>query len=415
LYSQRFCPSGEACLVAGTGATVGKVGFKPAGELYWINQRVFALLARNGVDAGYLFACFLVPIIRLQVIAYASGAAQPNISDSQLKECFLPGLSTDAQGFIGEKVRNAHRLLKIAKNQELLFRHSILDKYPRIEEAVSTGFKHSLAKASELNGSLNPGAFNPDRLYIRSYLKKLRALQIKDVATIEAPVTSDYVASDSYLGLDSIGSLIGTISPTTIEAEGVTGSVRKLSEGPVISKLRPYLNKVAYIPPHLATAFGSTELLCVHAKEPALNWYLCGVLQLPSTVRQLNPVSTGSTHPRVTREDILDCYVPWIDNAESVGLLLANAQNAYFLSDKLLIATRLLVEALMEGAITEDELSNALTGIKQGDQSGDREILGRLCEGGIDATATRPLFPDLDAYYETLRVAEQAQSDGGGE
>jgi len=234
-------------------------------------------------------------------------------------------------------------------------------------------------------------------------------------AMIKTPVSTDYRSTDFYVGLDSIGSSHGTIAPSTIEIENVTGSVRVLSEGPVISKLRPYLNKVAYIPPHLACGFGSTELLCVHAQEPSLNWYLCGVLQLTSTVRQLNPVSTGSTHPRVTREDILDCYVPWIENAANVGLLLADAQKAYFLSDKLISASMMLVEALVDRNISENELAVAQTQLEQGDDSGDRAILSRLYEGGIDATETRPLFPDLDAYYEILKMAEMALADGGDE
>ncbi len=75
----------------------------------------------------------------------------------------------------------------------------------------------------------------------------------------------------------------------------------------MISKLRPYLNKVAYIPRALSGSLASTELLCVRPNDVLLGWYLYGVLKLKSTVRQLNPVST--VRPiRVFRARIFPLY-----------------------------------------------------------------------------------------------------------
>ena len=82
------------------------------------------------------------------------------------------------------------------------------------------------------------------------------------------------------------------------------------------------------------------------------------------------------------------------------------------MSDRLVSISKQLVEALIERKVTEDELIDAQTRLEQGDDSADRAILGRLYEGGWDAMETRPLFPDLDAYYETLRMVDQAQTDG---
>ena len=81
----------------------------------------------------------------------------------------------------------------------------------------------------------------------------------------------------------------------------------------------------------------------------------------------------------------------------------------------MLAGAKLLVEALIDRRISESQLSDAQSQLTQGSQSGHREVLGRLYEGGVDAATTRPLFPDLDAYYETLQMAEQALADGGDE
>src|SRR6185369_8632938 len=135
--------------------------------------------------------------------------------------------------------------------------------------------------------SLNPGEFNPDRLLVREYLRRRGGKTIANFAKVETPVTNTYGPHDNYIGLDSIGSSSGIIIPSTITRESVIGAVRVLAEGPVISKLRPYLNKVAYIPASLSGAVGSTELLCVRPHDSRIGWYLYGVLKLKSTVRQL--------------------------------------------------------------------------------------------------------------------------------
>ena len=370
---------------------------------------------RSKIDSHYVLAYLSSSTGDRQLTREITGSVQAGINLEDLRLVQVPIPTRGAQTYIGDKVRQAERLRALANIRESQFAVQILSAFPKLNETVSTDFKHGRAKSSDLNGSLNPGAFNPDRLHVRNYLETHGGRRVSDFASVETPVTSEYRPTDLYVGLDSIGSSLGRIAPSTVADEDVTGSVRILSEGPVISKLRPYLNKVAYVPSHVSPSFGSTELLCVRAKDSTLNWYLCGVLQLTSTVRQLNPISTGSTHPRVTRHDILDCFVPWIDDAASVGLLLADAQKAYFLSDKLVSAAKLLVEALIEQKLTEDELADAQTQLEHGDQTGDRAILSRLYEGGIDVTDTRPLFPDLDAYYEALHMAEQSLAEGGEE
>lgn len=367
----------------------------------------------NKADKYFVWAYIRSRIGTLLFSREITGSVQAGINLEDLRTVAIPLPSSLVQKYIGNMVRSAETLQRFAHYRERQFIGGVSRVLINLNHHCPKHSKHERAKVSELNGSLNPGAFEPDRVYVRNYLRSAGAQRVGDIATIETPVTTSYRASDMYIGLDSIGSGLGRIAPSTIESENVTGSVRVLTEGPVISKLRPYLNKVAYIPTHLASSLGSTELLCVRANNDDLNWYLCGVLQLPTTVRQLNPVSTGSTHPRVSRQDVLDCYVPWIEDAANVGRLLSEAQEAYFLGDKMVAAAKLLVESLIERKITEGELATAQTLLELGDQSADREILRRLYEAGIDAANATPLFPDLDAYYQTQRVAEQALADGG--
>lgn len=369
-----------------------------------------ALVRTDLVDPHYLVVALSSSYASIARTRLRTNLNVEFLSPTDLLDLKLPVPQKSlSQQYIGDKVRQAERLRAVASESEMAFRKSVLEEFPAVNECATGNVRHYRARPQDLNGDLNPGSFNPDRVKVRAYLKANGGRKLSSFAKIETPTSSTYAFNDRYIGLDSLGSATGTIKPSTVGQEDVVGTVRLLAEGPVISKLRPYLNKVAYIPSELAGSCGSTELLCVRSESAEVNWYLCGVLSLTSTVRQLVPVSTGSTHPRVTREDVLDVLIPWIKSPELAGKKLALAQRAYFMSDRLVALAKLFVEALIERKVAEDDFIHAQTRLDLGDDSADRAILSRLYEGGWDATETRPLFPDLDAYYETIRMVEREQ------
>jgi type I restriction enzyme, S subunit len=124
--------------------------------------------------------------------------------------------------------------------------------------------------------------------------------------------------------------------------------------------------------------------------------------KLRSTVRQLNPVSASSTHPRVSRDDVLGIFMPWLRDPISAGNLLRWAQRDYFAAEKLITAARLLVEALIDGRLSEDDLRAAEQEWEQGNRELDRAILSRITISGVDTEGAPPLFTDLNALYATI-------------
>lgn len=136
-----------------------------------------------------------------------------------------------------------------------------------------------------------------------------------------------------------------------------------------------------------------------------------GQLQIQRTV------SITSVRPNTTKPAIESVVVPRykIEEQKVVGDLVRRGTLLREAVTPLCMAATLLVEGLIDRRLSEGELADAQSQLESGDQSGDRVILSRLYEGGIDATDTRPLFPDLDAYYQTLQMAEQAMADGGDE
>jgi hypothetical protein len=65
-------------------------------------------------------------------------------------------------------------------------------------------------------------------------------------------------------------------------------------------------------------------------------------------------------------------------------------------------AAKFLVEALIEGKITENELKAAQEALQRGDTGPDRDILRRLMRKGFGVPNEPPLFPDLEALQRAL-------------
>jgi type I restriction enzyme S subunit len=81
-----------------------------------------------------------------------------------------------------------------------------------------------------------------------------------------------------------------------------------------------------------------------------------------------------------------------------IPVLLVNAKS-------LVKCARFLVEALIEGKITEAELIAAGK-----DADADRALLTRLRVDGLDGAGTR-LFPDIDALYELIELVQGTEAD----
>jgi type I restriction enzyme S subunit len=127
------------------------------------------------------------------------------------------------------------------------------------------------------------------------------------------------------------------------------------------------------------------------------------------SLKQLRPVATGATHPRIDQYDIYDLVVPILPSQYELGKLLKKSQQAYFESDRLTQSSQYLVEALIEGQITEAELIAAQQALEEGDNSKDCAILSKLTDKGYQAEEGKKLFPDLDKLYELLDEAQQAK------
>jgi type I restriction enzyme S subunit len=387
-----------ACIDSPAG--VALVSERHAGSVF--NGSCYRVKVAPACDAGYLVAyCQTRQLLLQKKREIANTGIAYNAEDSVLGY-LVPALSLDAQRYIGDKIRQAERLRERVRRLEAEFRNAVTVALP---SSSSMAGRTSRVGTGEMGRNLNPGAHTPDRRAVRAAIRSAGGRSLDTLADVESPTTDSYPATAPYLGLDAVDSATCGLKPSTAAAESVAGTVRVLREGPTLSRLRPYLNKVTYIPPALAGGIGSTELLLVCPKTGVDGWFLYGVLKLESSVRQLNPVATGSTHPRVDREDVLDLLVPWRDEHETLGAKLRTAQDCYFGSTALTLTATTLVENLIDGRLNEADLVAAQKALEVGDRSADREILKSLRQS-IAPDAKSPIA-DVDVLNALLDGPEE--------
>lgn len=389
----------------------GKIGTAAVYQKHYPKCGLFvsvALLRHNSEnDPQYVSAVINSKLGFNQFIRSSKTGVITNLHLEEIKETFIPQPSKTAQVYIGNKFRQAELLREWAKSLEDKFVDTLKCNFPEAFENHASGKKHTKAVPSNITYTLNPGAFNEERLRVQHYLLKNKGVKLSSMVNISGETTSSYLPETTYIGLNSIESNSCQLSPSTIGKENVTGASRLLPEGPVVAKLRPYLNKVSYIPKWLEGSVGSTELLCVQPKGDLSAWYLYGVLKSEATLKQIKPVATGATHPRIDKYDLSEVIIPVVTEHESLGLLLEKSQKAYFESSRLTEAAKLLVESLIEGKVTEIEIITAQQDLENEDNTKDKAILSKLTDKGYAVKEAKPLFTDLDGLYELLEEALQ--------
>lgn len=342
-----------------------------------------------------------------QSLRLTSGAIQGHVMPNPFKRLKVSLPASEGQKYIGDKVRQAERLRAWAKNAETAFTQALKSAYPNAFKKMGSGNRYSFARSQEIDYTLNVGAFDEERLLTQRYLYEHGGRKLAEIAKIINESTSEYRSNKAYIGLSSIASNSCQLKPSTIAEQEVIGTCRILKSGPVIAKLRPYLNKVSYIPESMSGALGSTELLCVQPNKDISGWFIYGVLKSELTLKQLRPLASGATHPRIDQYDLNNIVIPILENPHELGRLLELAQTAYFFSERCTKLSKLLVEDLIEGHISEAELITAQQTLEAGDNTLDRALLERMTAEGIDGVGD-PLFDDIDQLYDLLEQAKHA-------
>ena len=100
-----------------------------------------------------------------------------------------------------------------------------------------------------------------------------------------------------------------------------------------------------------------------------------------------------------------------MDFQNFLGEALCTADTLFKLSTRLIQAAKTLVEALIEGQLTEHQLIQAQQALEDGDNSLDQAILSKISSEGYAIDGAAPLFSDIDELYRLLESSAQADAE----
>jgi type I restriction enzyme S subunit len=386
----------------------------------------------------------------------AGGAIQQHVYLNNFRKLILVNPLTVVQKYIGDKVRWAERLrgrserISNVVNQIL---EALFHGYFNVEDLSSV--QAFIKSSSILKTSIDRRAKSPNR-------KKYQRIDADEIVTERLDANfykPEYVENyrtlkSNNLGVNTLSSVANRIAcgpfgsnlPSNLYQESGIPLYRvqnvrdgKISEaglvflseatssslssccfysGDILVAKSGDLGRVAYVPSSVELCNVTQDVVGISVDRNRANpQYISAFLSSKSGRVQIERWGQGNVQQHLNMPSIREFL--WIDIKldiqNYIGDQVKQIEVLQACSSGLTTAAKLLVEALIEGKLSEADLKAAQEGLEQGDTTLDRDILTRLSSKGIDSSNELPLFPNLDDLYTALSQLEEAElTEAGG-
>lgn len=343
------------------------------------------------IDAHFLVAFLNGKTGQITIWREAYGATRPAIDFPSVRSLVVPKVSPIAQKYIGDKVRQAEQLRAWAKRLEVKADNQISDlfQFDYIDSLTSKPRRMSPLVLSTM--SLGPEfarATDCQRTFVNSsklsnFIEQCKCGDpIKSEDRIEGPYFY-YGASgpiDTHIEFNFNGEYL------IVAQDGSIGCAN-VAKGKFWANNHVWILKVK-------EEF-DVESICRFLDKHFPCW---------------KGVTTGSVVPKVTSENLLNILIPIeVAKNKKIGSRLRLSVAANQIAKKLTSSAKTLVEALIEGQLTEQQLIQAQQALEDGDNSLDQAILSKLSSEGYGIDGATPLFNDVDELYRLLESAAEAE------
>lgn len=314
----------------------------------------------------------------------------------------------NVQKYIGDKVRQAERLR--ARAQEL---RSSVDKVLDQLSLPTSEVPATINRVSieRLEARLDPRPYRTHYINLVDQIKAIKHSCVSDVALLASgcPVSSDDFIEGGEVPLVRIRN-IGFDEFIDLDT-GVTKALHKdeakyqAKESMIVLGMDGIFRAQFFLSgelPMLVNQRVATLTANDIRAELLTHW-----LNRPEGQMQLNQWAVKTTVEHTSLSDIGRVRIPRLDTdiEDDLANKLLSARRAYRYSRFLTICAKQLVEALIEGQLTEAELIAAEQDLQTGNVQLDRRILNCLKTDGVDGQGPA-LFSDLDELYRLLALAE---------
>lgn len=376
---------------------------------------------KQGIDSRYLLAFLNSKIAEAIFCRYVSGTVQAGINLEDLRQLPAPVINAVAQKYIGDKVRQAEQLRAWAKrleNRVQSFHSQFIPDQLNLDFGKKTRKVPSDRMTERLDAHFYPGVVEQ---YLNTHPHKFESLN-----ALTTVIYNGQTQPESFEGFCK------QITVANLSASFIKGQPRKVSSPSKVDKFIKAHDILMCNAAHNKSYIGreltyvhtdkkllpSTEVMTIRVNRDLLpasyvRTYLLsrlGYVKVQSTIRGI----TAHSYP----DDValLDIYIPEVESNQKQEWfkqdeLLVQAGCAVEFSQKLTSCAKILVEALIEGQLTERQLIEAQQALEDGDNSLEQAILSKLSVEGYAIEGATPLFSDVDELYSLLEEAAQAEAE----
>lgn len=380
-----------------------------------ITQHIIGIRPNGSKDTDFVSA-FLFSYYGVgQLQRYSLGSIIQYLGITDAKGVNLYSPDPQVQKYIGDKVRQAEQLRAWAKR----CRGKINDYFDGLFTGISlTKPEHHHTRVSldilvpRLNAEYYSDYYTQVEKGLLDRFGKLTTLG-RLAPTVRAKIKPSADCTYKEIGDLDVGK--GAFSSGTFYkyGEAPNNAQRIFDEGDVaVSTRRPNRGAVAVIEESSSTTFYSVFLARLKPKNKNFGYWLKEFLRHDAGKLLLLQRCTWTTYPVISEDDIETIPVPEIPNDwDFVARLSRQSVELEAFATNLTTSAKTLVEALIEGQLTEQQLFQAQQALEDGDNSLDQAILSKFSGEGYGIDGATPLFGDIDELYRLLESAAQAEGE----
>jgi len=382
-----------------------------------ITQHIIAVRPNDSADIDYVAAFLFGTYGRRQLDRRSLGSIIQYLGVIDARDILCPDVAREAQAYIGDKVRQAEHLRERARRLE--GEAGNLCHIPQIDAALLVSpEKTSRVGLADMRHRLDSKYYGARAIAVE---KACWACGARSLLSLGPNVSNGFEHREfcangrRYITVSEVssGRLVADDAPC-ISRDVEVPSKACLSSRCVLVVRTGSIGLAVKVHEEDVDACISSHLIRLEFCDEALAAAVGAFLSTSVGDVLLRKISYGGVQPQVGQEEVMALPVPEsICGLGDVFLGLHNAREGCLRgSRRLTVSAKSLVEALIDGKVSESDLVEAQKALEAGNRDPDRALLSRLTPKGIDVTGEQPLFPDLDKLYELLDETEGEVSRG---
>ncbi len=401
--------NGDIVITRSGAGTIGRASLYLQDQPVYTNDHLFIVRADKADN------CYIGSYLRsywgerLLESGISGSTGQLNLSNEHIKKIPLYLPSSLAQKYIGDKVRQAERLRDWGTSSY----QTAQESFQKIVAALGYNAKASKKYVwTTLDNRLDPAYYDPKYSFLGEqwFANSSQPLSkyIVDGSYGVLPDSNSYGSGNQRFirATDIHQSNIDPSAFTWVPADQVAPKA-KINTGDILLEVKGAIQACELASLHLNGTYVNGSIYRFTPKDifPGyLTFYLRAFIkQLYCERVSVNNIISYLDLASIATLPILRLEV---EQENYLGEAYINQLEAARFTFALTKAARLLIEALIEGQITEDELIHAQQALEAGNTEPDVAILRRLKGDGLDGKG-QPLFSDLEQLYNLLRQADQ--------